>query len=326
VSDVTIEKLAAMLSDNPLGLLLYRDELDSFFGGLERYSSASDEPYYIMVHNGKPLSIDRKTSADVYVPNPSLSIIGGVQPAILQQRLKENPNFLTSGFFARWLLAMPPFEPVRDNDNAISPDVLEAWELLIDRLMSNREQSLKLDDNCENNLEPFVFPLSVDARKIYRKYQHEHADRQEYTNAIDGAFQAKFATNALRVALTLHCVGVVANDTAGFAALKAVSAETMQSACTIAEWFTNEAIRVLQSFSNGIGDNRFTLEEQEVLQVLQRQDKPMTIREMKHNSRPLKRIDDLEPILLKLKNAGRVTEQHNQSGTQIKVTYSLAKV
>jgi hypothetical protein len=91
VGDITIEALGQKLEENPQGLLLYSDELDSFFGGMQRYNNGRDLPHYIEIHNGKPLTIDRKTSGLISIPNPSLSIISGIQPAILQQQLKENP-------------------------------------------------------------------------------------------------------------------------------------------------------------------------------------------------------------------------------------------
>jgi hypothetical protein len=60
VSDITIEAVAQRLKENPLGLLLYNDELESFWGNMGRYNKGNDEAHWLAIHNGKPLTIDRK--------------------------------------------------------------------------------------------------------------------------------------------------------------------------------------------------------------------------------------------------------------------------
>ena len=108
-SDITIECVGQRLSENPSGLLLYNDELDSFLESLERYKSGNALPHWLSIHNGSPLTIDRKGGDSIRIPNPSVAIIGGIQPRILKDRLKENPDYFHSGFLARFLLAMPPY-------------------------------------------------------------------------------------------------------------------------------------------------------------------------------------------------------------------------
>jgi hypothetical protein len=74
-----------------------------------KYSNGSNEvPHWLSIHNGKPLTIDRKGAGHNYIriANPSVAIIGGVQPYILKERLKENPDYFHSGFIARFLLAI----------------------------------------------------------------------------------------------------------------------------------------------------------------------------------------------------------------------------
>ena len=73
VSDVTIEILAAILEDNPGGVLLLRDELAAWFNSFSRYKGkqgGSDVPNWLEMHRAGPIVYDRKTGdrRSVFVP------------------------------------------------------------------------------------------------------------------------------------------------------------------------------------------------------------------------------------------------------------------
>ncbi|GHT37551.1 hypothetical protein FACS189427_10640 [Planctomycetales bacterium] len=318
VSDITIEAVAVKLEENPHGLLLYRDELDGFFGDMGKYNSGKDEPHYITIHNGSILTIDRKGNGLINVPRPCLSIIGGIQPTILKQRLAENLNYFHSGFIARFLIAMPPFEAVRDNDNEIEDAVLHRWETLLKYLRINR----KLQEQ-DGKVIPVIYSLSADASNVFRQYQHRHADLQEYETDGLATVEGKFATNCLRLALNLHVVKLSESAKADFTA--PVSGETMRSACVIAEWFVNEAKRIYGHFAGEPVAGELSPEQREVLKVLQKADAPLTIREMKRHSRPLQRMENIETILAELIKIQRVRDNFtNSNNTSIR--YEISRV
>jgi hypothetical protein len=268
---------------------------------MQRYNNGRDLPHYIAIHNGKPLKIDRKGSGLISVSNPSLAIIGGIQPAILRQQLEENPDYFHSGFIARFFVAMPPFEAAKDNDNEIDHSVQRAWELLLDSIIKER-------DGCLQNQQAFVFSLTDEAKQIFREEQHRHADRQETETDAAGTIEGKFAANVLRLALILHCVQLADKDGAGFCSCEPISQKTMRCACRITEWFINEAIRTYTKLQNGGTDSTLTAEQRAVLNVLQKEGKPLTIREMKQHSRTLQRMESIESVLVELKQDGRITE------------------
>jgi hypothetical protein len=130
VGDITGEGLGQRLSENPLGLLLYSDELEKFFGDMGRYNSGNDLGHYLVIHNGRILRIDRKGGEPLRIKNPCVGIIGGIQPSILLERLKQNPAYFSSGFAARFLMAMPPVEAIKMNHNVIPANVLSLYENL----------------------------------------------------------------------------------------------------------------------------------------------------------------------------------------------------
>ena len=88
VGDTTIEGMVMILASNPRGTLLFRDELDGFFGSFTRYkggSGANDSPIWMEFSHGGCVNYDRKTSnQSVHIPRASVSITGAIQPKILR--------------------------------------------------------------------------------------------------------------------------------------------------------------------------------------------------------------------------------------------------
>jgi hypothetical protein len=92
VADTTVEALAPLLLANPRGLLLARDELAGWIGSFDRYAGGkggADAAHWLSMHNGESIIVDRKTGIPrtIYVPQASVSVCGGIQPAILHRAL-----------------------------------------------------------------------------------------------------------------------------------------------------------------------------------------------------------------------------------------------
>jgi hypothetical protein len=87
-SDATVAKLGDLLSDNPAGLLVYRDELVGLLASWDREGNEGDRSFYLEAWNGTgPFSIDRIARGSLFIPNLCLSVFGGVQPDLLERYL-----------------------------------------------------------------------------------------------------------------------------------------------------------------------------------------------------------------------------------------------
>jgi hypothetical protein len=91
VNNTTIEKLADLLSRTNRGILVVRDEIAGWVGGMDKYSSggkdkaSSDRAFWLECWKGGPYTYDRVLRGEIFIPNLSTSFIGGVQPGKLPQ-------------------------------------------------------------------------------------------------------------------------------------------------------------------------------------------------------------------------------------------------
>ena len=311
ISDITIEAVGQRLKENPLGLLLYNDELDSFFGGMGKYSNGNNEvPHWLSIHNGKPLTIDRKQAGHNYIriANPSVAIIGGVQPYILKKRLKENPDYFHSGFIARFLLAMPPVVPILLNDHVIAQTASEGWERLVKEILQQRDWCEIPDEKPTTH----VFNIEKGAWDILTEYQHRHAKLAVSENDSESALEGKFLTNTARIALIQHVVNLIeAGET--LAACMPIPADTMESACIVTEWFIDESKRIYAELAGGTAKSTLTPEQRKVMEVL-RKHEPATERDIKRHCTEIRetwaegKLEKILHELLKLDRVERLSE------------------
>jgi len=132
--DATVESVAPLLQDNPRGLLLARDELSGWFH-FGRYSNgqgAGDAARWLEMFGARMLSVDRRTSDTIFVDRASVSIAGGIQPAILRRALGQQHR--ENGLCARFLLAWPPRIPKRWTEDDVSEALEESVFDVFDRL------------------------------------------------------------------------------------------------------------------------------------------------------------------------------------------------
>jgi len=88
-SDATIEKLGALLTQNPRGLLIVRDELTGWLRGLDREDRAQDRAFYLEAWNGtSSFTVDRIGRGTLHVDALCLSIVGGIQPGRLSSYVR----------------------------------------------------------------------------------------------------------------------------------------------------------------------------------------------------------------------------------------------
>jgi hypothetical protein len=244
IDDFTTESLAPLLTDNPRGLLVTKDELSGLMGSLNQYRSGkgADRQILLSVWSGQPFIVDRKGNIDgipIRVPHPFLGIVGGVQPELLGE-LNESKN-RNDGFVDRILFAYP--DPVPKGgwtDDGVPNETKVDWAEIVKRLW---ERPLI---PTEGRLCPFVVKFTPEAKVLWRGWFNSHHDEQnadDFPDWLRGPW-AKFDQYAARIALTLHMLRWSADPMRSEAVIPDVGAESMRDAVRLVDYLKHQTRRV----------------------------------------------------------------------------------
>jgi hypothetical protein len=110
-NDPTVEKLGEILSQNPAGITVFRDELNGFLMNMERQGRESDRAFYLEAWNGDgKYAFDRIQRGTINVDALCVSILGGIQPdkltAYFEHALARDSG--DDGFLSRFQLVVFP--------------------------------------------------------------------------------------------------------------------------------------------------------------------------------------------------------------------------
>lgn len=242
-SDATPEALADLLSRNPEGVLLFRDELAGWFGSFDAYTArgavSKDAPLWLEVYGGRPLRIDRKTGDNrvIEVSRASVSITGGIQPEVIAKALEG--SLTENGLAPRFLMSSPPRRPARWSDDDLDEAIIEEIADILHDLLSCAAPFRQKQCN------PTEVPLSDDAKRRFQAFYDAEGQLNVTRDREAAAIWAKIPGVAVRLALVMH-LAKRSNGTAGTATIPPISAETMDGAIGLAKWFGNESERIVR--------------------------------------------------------------------------------
>jgi hypothetical protein len=297
VQDTTIEALAPILSENPRGVLLARDELSGWLAGFDKYSSgksavSSEVQRWLEIYNCEAITIDRKTGVErfLFVQRPFVSIAGGIQPGILSRVLTAEHK--DNGLQSRLLMTFPPRQPKRWRDDELSQQTETAYSDLVNGLFELKP------DGLNDEQWPATLTLSNDAKELYKAYVNRTGSEQAAMHGHLASQWSKLEETPARLAIIIHCVRQV---TSGVADHWEIDELTMQSAINLAEWFKNETLRI----------GRLLSEPDDVRQMrhlanwIHSHGGTITARDLCRNRRDIQTTEQAESLLIQLVATGR---------------------
>jgi putative DNA primase/helicase len=127
LTDSTFEKLHEILSNNPAGVLVIRDELTGWLSDLDKQGREGERDFYLQTWNGDGgFTVDRIGRGSIHVPAACVSLLGNIQPSRLRAYLSDaisgGPG--DDGLFQRFQIL-------------VWPDAPRAW-ILVDRPPNSR--------------------------------------------------------------------------------------------------------------------------------------------------------------------------------------------
>lgn len=250
VVDSTVEALIGALRDNPKGVLIYKDEIDSLLSNFNRYNG-SDEGYFLSLFSGTPFKYSRKSNNEhIFLSNPYCSIIGSTQPGRLSEQF--GGKRMMSGFSSRFLKVYPEIREMPSwNDTAMPDGILEEWERIIRKVAGINPPTCQ--EGKANSIE---LPFSLAAKRRVIRWKDE-INNKIYSDSESDAVRAlcgKLETYLIRFCLIIQ----IMRGVCGESDMEGIDPGTAENAIMLTEYFRNMENRIAPEIDTGILDSRFT--------------------------------------------------------------------
>lgn len=250
VVDSTVEALIGALRDNPRGVLIYKDEIDSLLSNFNRYNG-SDEGYFLSLFSGTPFKYSRKSNNEhIFLANPYCSIIGSTQPGRLGEQF--GGKRMMNGFSSRFLKVYPEIDKMPSwNDTAMPDGVLEEWERIIRKVVTVTPST---DQEGKATSIELMFSQESKLRVIQWKDEVNNKVYAETDSDAVRALCGKLETYLVRLCLVIQ----IMHGICGESGMDEIEPETAELAIRLTEYFRNMESRIAPEIETGILDNRFT--------------------------------------------------------------------
>lgn len=233
VSDSTPEARNQVLSINPNGVMLYRDELKGMIDDFGRYNRSGELSQLLSIFDSDNIIVNRKSDDTLLIEKPFMSILGSIQPSVLQETF-GNELMMGNGFVQRWLFCFPDsVPPAMYSDELIPPSVVNGWRDFIYDLLT-----------YDFNVNGGRLYLRGDAKKVYIEYYNRlqllKSEADDYMSAV----YSKLQIYAIRWAGIAHALGNNPDSVD-------ISPEEMEYSCRCMDYFMECAWKVYQILRAG---------------------------------------------------------------------------
>jgi putative DNA primase/helicase len=314
VSDTTVEKMQEILSQNPQGVLVYRDELMGFLESWEKKGHESDRSFYLEAWNGdQPYTSDRIGRGTVLAENICVSILGTTQPdKILPYLHKAIKKAANDGLLQRFQLLVYP-------DNLMWKVVDEYEDLIAKQRVFDICKTIvtmKFTDYGAEVSEPLYegqynipfFRFSSEAQSFFHNWVGNSQQQPNSNNhEIIGQHLSKYKSLMPSLALIFHIVDI-ADGQKG----KDVSFSSVQKAALWCDYLESHARRIYGMVLDTTFDPKPSPSKSDELLAWMR-------KQSNHTNQPLKRrfimrhskfrsSKELDPLLSDLIQMDRIQE------------------
>lgn len=234
LSDYTLESLSELHNNNLRGVGVYKDELAGWVRNFSRYNGGSEVEAWLQMWNGDLLIVDRKAGDKVYINESFVSVIGGIQPELLDELSAKGGD--ANGFLARILFAFPEgLQRQAWNDSDLDLKFTNRYKSVIEKLLD----LTYLDEN-----ETLTFEAT--AKKIIMQWQADLTDRINESPEPLKVSLNKLDTYCLRLCLIVQLLRWACNE----ADKKSIDVHSTQAAIKLTEYFMSNAMRVHSYLKN----------------------------------------------------------------------------
>ena len=237
LSDFTLEALSGVLGTQPdRGMLTLIDELARFFSSMDAYRNGKggDRQAWLSLYDGGSFKVNRKGSGRVYASKTSVSLLGGIQPAIIQKIMNEDAS-QEDGLWSRFAWVRVPLsvsQGIQGGRSDLSP------------LLKGLYQDL-------SKLPAVTYRLESEAVFLWNKWhlELEQLILKESSPILRSTYP-KSRERAGRLALVIYLIDAVIT---GIKPADAIPAATLEKAIEFTRWLMGQTRLMYAEF--GIVDN-----------------------------------------------------------------------
>ena len=260
VSDVTMEALCKVLTENPKGVCLKMDELVAWVKNMTRYVNGSEEQMWMSIWSNTPIRLNRKfDKCSDYITSPFVCVVGTMQPEVLKELASDCRR--QNGFMDRIMFVMP--ENVKSNrwiDNNGSTDLLlDQWRDFVKKLLERSDKRFAMGES--------TIGLSPEANKCLNDWQARNAELKDSMKSDIASAYSKLEVYAIRLSLIFHEMSAICSSIDH----KVVEIESVRSALEVVEYLRKGIARM----NNTLDLSFLTEKELELFETL-----PETFRKM----------------------------------------------
>ncbi len=233
-SDTTVEALGGILSESPRGILLHRDELTAWSRSMNQYrgGKGTDRQFWLQAWSGQAVTIDRKNNpVPLMLPNPFVSVIGGLTPEMLTELMEEHGR--SDGSLERLLIAWPEHMPTAPwTEDGVSQLAKDRWTKAVDWL-------LNLDGDGTT---PVILPMTRKAKTVWKQWIDSHnreTDEPNLLPSLQGTW-SKMRGHCARLALIIQLLRAACGE----AKANEVDEVSVRAAIRLVDYFKSHAVCV----------------------------------------------------------------------------------
>jgi hypothetical protein len=240
VNDVTLEALVELHEENPNAVGVFKDELAGWIKDMNKYRAGSDLEFWLSTFSNQPAALNRKTVKNTYVHSPIIPVLGGIQPAVLNQIFTD--EYRDNGFSDRMLLCYPDIQVEMYNENELNPDLIEWYHNYVGELHAYiKSEMIEFDE--EREIKPHLIPMNKAAKVEWKRINDKITIMQNSDNESEftKSMLPKQKTYVPRFALLLSVIDAYAN---GEDLKRPIDAETMIKAERLSDYFITMSKKV----------------------------------------------------------------------------------
>jgi hypothetical protein len=241
-NDITIEALVELHQENKNSIGVFKDELAGWFKDMNKYREGSDLEFWLSTWSGKAISLNRKTARSSFVDKPLVSVLGGIQPSILNAFYTEDNK--DNGFMDRMLLSYPSLEIEKWNDKEMNYDTIQWFnDSIISFYETIKHKVVEYDD--DGDIKPKIAIIPKDSKTEWIRVFNEYTDIQnsDEENEYMKSMLPKQKSYLPRFALLINAFSSFFDDTHKTSALE-ITKESILSAEKLSKYFIAMAKKI----------------------------------------------------------------------------------